>query len=134
MPVGGITSAHSLFVHPDGNSTSHVAFTIGREYKTLSGAAAIDDTVMKSTTPLTFRVVGDGKELWRETIQNSGTKHPLSVSVARVAKLDLLVDCPGTQENAHAMWVDLELTPAGRKSAEGEVQVAPPAAKSANAH
>jgi hypothetical protein len=117
MPVCGVTSAHSLFVHPDGNSSSYVAFALGREYKRLSGAAAIDDTVAKSTTPLLFRVVGDGKELWRETIQNSGKKYPLSVSVARVAKLELFVDCPGTQQSAHAIWVDLELTPAGASPA-----------------
>jgi hypothetical protein len=122
--VSGVRCDHGLLAHPDHNSSSHVAFQLDKKYRTLSGAAALLDRVQRSATPLTFRIVGDGKELWRATIQESGTNHPLNFPVASVSKLELFVDCPGSADQAHAVWVDLELTRAAA-TAESKANKAP---------
>ncbi len=117
-PVSGVKCEHSLSVHPDHGSSSRVLYKLDKKYLTLSGAAAIGDTpAMRSANPLTFRIVADGKELWRTTIQDSGKKHPVQVSVAGVKNLELFVDCPGSADFAHALWVEPELVPVGSAKA-----------------
>ena len=111
IPVGGVTSPHGLFMHPADGGASHVAFALDKKYQVLSGAAAVGDTAgERSATALTFRIVGDGKELWRATIQNVREVQPLSVRVGNVSKLELFVDCPGSVVAVHAIWVNMELT------------------------
>ena len=112
--VGKDTAPHCLFLHAIPNSSSHVAFMLDRKHQTLVGAAAISDTAGDgSLTPLTFRIVGDGKELWRATLQKAGAKQPLDIAVGRVKRLELFVDCPGAADFAQSMWFDMELTPVG---------------------
>jgi hypothetical protein len=95
-----------------------VAYALDKNYRTLSGAAAISDSPGgASVTPLTFRIVGDGKELWRATMQKAGSPQGLKLSVDGVSKLELFVDCPGSAHAAHATWIDLELTRAGAPAA-----------------
>ena len=90
------------------------AFASSKKYQTLSGVAAIGDSVgIRSVTPLTFRIVGDGKGLWRTTMQEVKSKESFSIDISRVAKLELYIDCPGSVIAAHAIWVDLKLTRAG---------------------
>jgi hypothetical protein len=116
-PVNGVTSKHGIFLHPTSDSSSHIAFMLDKKYVALSGAAAICDTAGNSlATPLTFRIVADGNELWRATMQKAGSTQPVRVSVGNVNKLELFVDCPGNSDYAHAQWVDLKLTRAGGKS------------------
>jgi hypothetical protein len=113
-PVGDATSFHSLFTHPPGNGPAHVAYLLDKKYKSISGAAAISDSAgEESTTPLTFRIVGDGKELWKATLQKAGSPERLKLAIDDISKLELFVDCPGGINAAHAMWLDLELTRAG---------------------
>ncbi len=108
--AGAVTSGHSLFMHAVRSGTSHVAFALDKKYQTLSGAAAITDVAASgSATPLTFRIVGDGKELWRATLQKSRATKPVDLHVSRITKLELFVDCPGSPDWGHATWVDLRL-------------------------
>ena len=125
---GKILRRHGLFTHPVDNGGAHVAYVLGKNYQTLSGAAAISDSPGgSSATPLTFRIVGDGKELWRATMQKAGSPQGLKLSVDGVSKLELFVDCPGNAHAAHATWVDLELTradaapPSKSKKFDGKV-------------
>ncbi len=114
IPVGGATPAHGLFMHPADGGTSHAVYALDKRYQMLSGAAAVGDTAgERSATPLTFRIVGDGKELWRATTQEVGVTRPVNALVSGVTKLELFVDCPGSVVAAHAVWLDLALTRAG---------------------
>ncbi len=122
-PVGGVTGLHSLFMHATEYGSSRLAFDLGKKYQTLSGAAAIGDTAGSgSTSPLTFRIVGDGKELWSATLQKPGATQPIDIRVGGVSKLELFVDCPGMETWGHATWVDLELTRSGSKPTPGGSQ------------
>ena len=102
----------SLIIHPSARKRSgDVAFALDKNYQTLSGEATISDWAGEgSVTPLTFRIVGDGKELWRASMQKTGEMKPVNVRVSGVTKLELFVDCPGNTHAAQATWVDLELT------------------------
>ena len=52
----------------------HAAYALDKNYQTLSVRGAIADSPGGgSVTPLTFRIVGDGKELWRATMQKAGS-------------------------------------------------------------
>ena len=120
VPVGGMVYAHSLFTHPLENEPRHVAYALNGNYRTLSRAATISDWAGEgSVTPLTFRIVGDGKELLELTaMQKTGVTKPVNVSVSGVTKLEIFVDCPGNTHAAQATWIDLELTRAGATPAK----------------
>ncbi len=112
------TDGHCLFMHAIRSGTSHVAFALDKKYQTLSGAAAITDVeAAGSAAPLTFRIVGDGKELWQATLQDSGATKPVDLRVSRITKLELFVDCPGSPDWGHATWVDLKLLRTGAGTA-----------------
>ena len=85
-PVAGVTSQHGIFLHPFSGEPSHVAYMLDKKYGTLSGAAAIYDTAgVRLGTPLTFRIVADGNELWRTTMQKAGTEQPINVETSAVS-------------------------------------------------
>ncbi len=106
--VGGEKVFHGLFVHPSLSFSSLVSFDLHKVFRRLRGAAGISDMVRESTaTPLTFRIVGNGKLLWKSRpLTKKGASQKFRVDISGVSKLELLVDCPGPAESAHAVWVD----------------------------
>ncbi|HVX13749.1 MAG TPA: NPCBM/NEW2 domain-containing protein [Pirellulales bacterium] len=110
MPVvvRGEPSPYGLFLHAISNGSSHVAFHLGKRYRRFRGAAAINDTAWNRTvTPLTFRIVGNGRELWKSSpMQETGSSEPFELEVAGIEKLELYVDCPGDHGWGHAAWVE----------------------------
>jgi hypothetical protein len=90
-----------------------VIYRIGKKYSRFQATVGIRDGAnggRGSVTPLTFRVVGDGKELWKSApIQKCGETRDCTVSVAGVERLELRVDCPGEAFCAHAVWAEPSL-------------------------
>ena len=76
----------------------------------LEASVAIDDKVSRNT-PLTFRVLGDGKVLWKSApVEAKGQPQACKVGVRGIDKLELFVDCPGESPGAaHAVWVEPRL-------------------------
>lgn len=61
----------------------------------------------KIPSPVVFVVVGDGKELWRsEPVDLARVVQECSVRVAGVKTLELRVECPGSNVNAQAVWIE----------------------------
>jgi hypothetical protein len=103
---------HSLWARPFNkeNSPSQFTYNLKRDFRQFSGLAALADSG-NSPVPLTFRILGDDKLLWQSRpMQKSGESETFRVVVSNVLKLDLFVDCPGTTNLAHALWVEPLLT------------------------
>ncbi|HEY1786135.1 MAG TPA: NPCBM/NEW2 domain-containing protein, partial [Pirellulales bacterium] len=114
VSLRGVVSPHGVQLHPTSNNSSHVAFDLDGRYQTLAGKAGINDTANNFTpTALTFRIVGDGREIWKsQPLQKTGESQDFEVNVARVRQLELFVDCPGWDAAAHAVWFEPKLTKA----------------------
>src|SRR5207244_91358 len=102
--VDGRLSPHGLAMYPARpNGSASVTYRLGRHFLRLEGGAGIDDNCynrgkLRTETPLTFMVRGDGKELWRSRpIQHAGESQDVgSLDLSGVDKLELVVDCPGS--------------------------------------
>lgn len=111
VSVGGVRSHYGLWLHPGPNTSSLAAFRIGKGYRRLRGAAAMNDTAAgTAATALTFRVVGDGRELWKsQPLKAGGSSQSIDVDVSGIDKLELWADCPGPNNTCHAVWVEPRL-------------------------
>jgi hypothetical protein len=104
----GKRSEHNLWEHPPQKGSSHIQYELGGRFSVLQGAVGIGDVdSVPVGSPLTFRIVGDGKPLWQsDALQARGAYQAFRVKVAKVKSLELFVDCPGWNGAAHAMWLD----------------------------
>jgi hypothetical protein len=108
-----INPKHALATHPFGDKGAFVEYDLGGRHGSFLGTAAISDGVKPSTTPLTFRVQGDGKELWRSApLQAPRESAKFNIDVRGVKVLRLEVQCPGTNDGAQAVWIEPRLFPA----------------------
>ncbi len=113
--VNGFDSKHGLWMHPLTNQPSHVTYRLGKGFDTLEGAVGIGDIPEGPETPITFRVLGDGQLIWEsDAMQKPGAPESFRILVDDIDKLELLVDCPGVNYRARAIWVEPRLH---RKSA-----------------
>jgi hypothetical protein len=63
-----------------------------------------------SPLTLTFKVIGDGKLLWQsQPLKKGGQVEACEVSVSGLSELVLQVDCPGSADFAHAIWIEPSL-------------------------
>ncbi|MCX7178739.1 MAG: NPCBM/NEW2 domain-containing protein [Proteobacteria bacterium] len=112
VSVNNQPSPHGLALHGSENGLSHVAYVISKQYRAFDGVVGLNDTskgYLKSS--LTFRVIGDGRELWASNpITESVRSQPFHIDVSDIAKLELTVDCGGHSGAAHAVWVDPRLS------------------------
>ncbi len=105
----GKVSPHTIWAHPPTeNSSSHRAYQLDSRFRVLRGIAGIGSgDKLPAASPLTFRIVGDGKPLWKsKPLQQRDSSEPFNVKVAKVKKLELFVDCPGDHSYAWAIWID----------------------------
>lgn len=109
--VDGRKYAYALWMHPAVNATSRAVFPLEQPYRRLVGAVGIVDWSLGQTaTPQTFRIVGDGRLLWKsKPLQKSGASEPFDIDVTGVKKLELFVDCPGSNHAAGSAWLDPRL-------------------------
>lgn len=104
-------SLNGIALHPPPEGKSRTTFTIADSYSQLEGGVAINDSSPGATSALVFMIVGDGREIWRsQALKNTGTIESFRVSVKGVKEIQLLVECPGTNEWAFAVWIEPKLT------------------------
>ena len=75
------------------------------------GKVALNDGVARKfsriRTPLTFRILGDDKELWKsKPVQRPGQSIEFDVDTTAMDRLTLVAHCPGDATGAHAVWVE----------------------------
>jgi hypothetical protein len=108
--VNGAFAKQGLSMHATTRGFSFARYRLDGKYTSFHSAAAVNDSVRlvgMATTPLTFSVVGDGRELWKSRpIQRLGESQSCTVDVTGVGQLEVRVYCPDGYEAAHAVWVD----------------------------
>lgn len=103
--------ADRIWAHSYDNQSSLIEYDLGSKWKTLAGSA-----VLSSEDPtkgaLLFRIVGDGKELWRSKplvkVKKPSSEN-FSISIEGVKTLQLLVDCKGSADFAWTSWDNVTL-------------------------
>jgi hypothetical protein len=63
---------HGLFMHappysPEGQEPTRVTYRLGGHYRIFHAIVALNEGPDRSEAPMTFRVLGDGRELWRSS-------------------------------------------------------------------
>ena len=115
LALNGKTTTKGLMIHPPGSGEGKIKYDLNQAYTSLRTGVGIIDSIAGSPTPLTFRIVGDGRVLWEsKPVQKSGQQQQAAVSVAGVKTLELVIACPGPdhrEENltAHALWFEPHL-------------------------
>jgi len=110
VTVDGVEYAHALGFNPNGNVTAHIDYQLYRRYRRFTGAVAMNDTAEGASAVLTFKVLGDGRELWRSNpIRGRKVSEKFDVSVFDVTTLELQVECVGPAYRAHCVWIEPRL-------------------------
>ncbi|HJT31028.1 MAG TPA: NPCBM/NEW2 domain-containing protein [Pirellulales bacterium] len=109
----GVPRPLGLWAHPGANQPTLAAFSLAKKYHRFAGAAAINDTAQQGAqTPLTFRILGDGRAIWTsQPLQQTSSAEPFDIDVSGFERLELIVDCPGDNAFCHAVWIDPILDP-----------------------
>jgi V8-like Glu-specific endopeptidase len=119
ISLAGQKLPKGIFAHPKSNGKSRVAYdTKDREYKFFEASVGVDDSKNAAGdsaksyqfSPLTFEVWGDGKMLWRSRPVTPGSEpQKCRVALPQVSQLELIVQCPGSDGTAWAVWGDPRL-------------------------
>ena len=112
LTIGGTSFTHGLGFNPGDRQTVRIDYGIERRYRRFSGAVGINDDGGGFAAILTFKITGDGKELWESRpCHEAGKSQSYDVDITGIDQLELVVDCPGTAHGAHVAWVDPRLYP-----------------------
>jgi hypothetical protein len=111
--VKGVLAQKGLSMHAPARGFSFARYQLRGKYTSFRSEVAANDSIRvvpegMADTPMTFFVVGDGRELWKsQPIQRLGESQPCTVDVTGVRQLELRVSCARDgQRAAHAVWVD----------------------------
>ena len=90
------------------HAISRMLFSIGGKAKSISGAVGADDNNMY-VCKMQFKILGDGKTLWKSGIMKKGDKvKPFNVSLKGMDKVLLLVEeCGDGIMYDHADWLNV---------------------------
>jgi ankyrin repeat protein len=110
--VRGIDMPHGLWLAPpEDKKPAKAVYTLDKKFRFFQGFVAVADTgQMAGEQAVTFRIVGDGKDLWTSAeLQKPGDFRNFRVEVAEVVKLELIVDCKAAAAGADAVWFEPKL-------------------------
>jgi len=103
--LNGRESLQSLATHPTQGGVAHLRYDLNGRYRTLSASATLNDTAKKTNSFLVFTVKGDGRTLWEsKPIKSPADAQPFTIDVSGVQRLDLEIQCNGSNYGAHAVW------------------------------
>jgi hypothetical protein len=101
---------------PDEGAASAV-YPVSKAFEQLTFRVAIPDYITETLSPMTFRVLGDGKQLWSSQPMERlpGTPNVISeefsVSLSGVDQLTLVLASSGVAALSQGVWVDPVLKP-----------------------
>lgn len=88
------------------HAPSRLKYDLAKRFRTLTGAAGILDGT-NSSSPLVFKIMGDGKQLWQSSpLAQNGKWQKFQVEIHNVSTLELVVECRGGNGYAHSIWID----------------------------
>jgi hypothetical protein len=116
---------NGLAMCPDSHAYAVVKYRLPRDADMFFFSVALNDSAGAPNAPpgvgaiptaLTFQVLGDGKLLWESRpLDRRGSYQSYMIDVIGVYILELRVDCPGPNVNAHAVWLEPRLLLKDRK-------------------
>jgi tRNA A-37 threonylcarbamoyl transferase component Bud32 len=121
--------AHTLWMHPPqlGSPIAFARYQLDGRFATFAAEAGIPDGDIDPRSPVEFRVLGDGRELWKSpALAKRGESAEFSVNIQGVKELRLEVSRGDKNGNCHATWLMPRLTPVDTRTA-----AAPPASDDA---
>jgi hypothetical protein len=109
--VNGVLSPHGIGMHPPfGGGPASAKYRLYKEATLFKATVAVDDSTDWSWSPATFRLYGDGKELWSSEQISALKPHVRSqqckVLVEGVDVLELRVNAANGNKGVHAVWVE----------------------------
>jgi len=115
IQVNGVASPNGLGTHAPHSGEACVTYDLGGAYGHFAGGVGVDDSGPSSASPLTFRIVADGREVWRsKPIVTPQQAQTFDLDVAGTHQLELCVNCPGGNVGAHAVWTEPVVTRAAQ--------------------
>jgi hypothetical protein len=112
--VGGIASPHGLFTHHDKTHSAQVSYRLNGQFEWFETCVAINDLGHQGNAhAVSFRIDGDGKQLWlaANKLKNRGDFEKVRVNVRGVRAITLWVDGPGSEPDVNAVWFEPRLIP-----------------------
>jgi hypothetical protein len=97
LQIRGERAFKGLGVSPWDKAATRVAYALGGKATTLSGRVALNDCDVETYAPVVFKIVGDGRELWKSgpTTQSGGpTAFKVDVRGVKVLELRHRAGCP----------------------------------------
>jgi len=115
LSVAGDTFERGVGTHAD----SLVRLDLKGGSERFSASVGVDDAAAKDTARLVFKVVGDGKTLWKSGVMKLGQPaESVDLDVKGIKTLLLKADVSGTSvAYAHADWADAKLLITGERPA-----------------
>lgn len=105
--VNGVYSPKGIYLHPNGDRLGSVKYPLPGKFRSFKAKVGINDSANGSVTPVTFRVLGDGRLLWQsEPMQKGKVLQAVSVPIANVKVLELQVESEGDYTGAHCVWIE----------------------------
>jgi len=119
--VQGKESPHGIFLHPPLEGFSEIVYTLNRAFEKFESGVAIPG--QRARAALTFEVIGDDTVLWTsKPIQEFNQPQSCEVNVKKVNTLTLRVHCPGSDNYAHAVWLEPRLFATGLPPPKWDVE------------
>jgi formylglycine-generating enzyme required for sulfatase activity len=119
ITVKGVRYKKGLWMHPFADKPATAKFKLdGLDAVLFEAKVAINDTALDgAASPVTFEVIGDGKELWKsKPVQVPHQTQDCRVKVEGVRVLELRVSSQKDHRSAVAVWVDPVLTAAEKST------------------
>lgn len=113
IEIEGRPSPNGIFMHPPARWGEEASLTVllDGEYRRFHARVGLADGTPGSESPCTFRVIGDGKELWRSRpVRTPADAQNCVIDVTGVQHLELAVSCSGPSNGAHAVWIEPRVT------------------------
>src|SRR5690606_26550030 len=105
--IAGAKFTDSLWAHPFTGRPSRLGFELPCECRYLVGMCAFQDNQQPPFNPSVFRILSEERELWRSpVIRESGKLVPFKVELRGARRIELRVECAGSFDWNHAIWVD----------------------------
>ena len=114
LSIGGKTFERGLGTHTD----SQARLQLNGGLEKFMAFVGVDDAAASDQATITFRVVGDGKTLWKSPGMKRGQPAcAVDVGVKAIKTLLLLAESGGDISFGHADWADAKLLVAGERPA-----------------